>query len=118
METVLINGAWRPARSVGAFQAENPATAETLPEQYPISDWADVDAALEAAGFRVGDHSAQCHRTKIEKSDVYQLWMRDKRVSDGGMSVAVVCGSIPGMAALDLIHQGASSGMICRPLRR
>jgi NADP-dependent aldehyde dehydrogenase len=49
METVLINGAWRPAKSVGAFQAENPATAETLPEQYPISDWADVDAALDAA---------------------------------------------------------------------
>ncbi len=53
METVLINGAWRPARSVGAFQAENPATAETLPEQYPISDWADVDAALDAARFRL-----------------------------------------------------------------
>jgi len=49
METVLINGAWRPARSVGTFQAENPATAETLPEKYPISDWADVDAALDAA---------------------------------------------------------------------
>ncbi|HEX3988681.1 MAG TPA: aldehyde dehydrogenase family protein, partial [Verrucomicrobiae bacterium] len=46
---VLIAGQWRAAQSVGTFQAENPATGETLPDQFPVSSWADCDAALTAA---------------------------------------------------------------------
>jgi NADP-dependent aldehyde dehydrogenase len=46
---VLIAGQWRAAQSTGTFHAENPATGETLPEEHPISAWADCDAALSAA---------------------------------------------------------------------
>ncbi len=46
---VLIDGKWRAAQSVGTFQAENPATGEILPDQFPVSSWADCDAALTAA---------------------------------------------------------------------
>ncbi|HEY3856951.1 MAG TPA: aldehyde dehydrogenase family protein [Verrucomicrobiae bacterium] len=46
---VLIAGQWRAAQSTGTFQAENPATGETLPDQFPVSSWADCDAALTAA---------------------------------------------------------------------
>ncbi len=46
---VLINGKWREARASGTFRAENPATAEPLAEEYPISTWDDCEAALEAA---------------------------------------------------------------------
>ena len=46
---VLIAGRWRPAQSTGTFTAENPALGETLKDQYPISAWADCDAALTAA---------------------------------------------------------------------
>lgn len=46
---VLIDGAWRAAQATGAFQADQPATGDKLPDQYPISTWADVDAALSAA---------------------------------------------------------------------
>ncbi|WP_149499658.1 aldehyde dehydrogenase (NADP(+)) [Roseiconus lacunae] len=46
---VLIAGTWRDADSTGTFQATNPNTAETLPAEFPISSWADCDAALEAA---------------------------------------------------------------------
>ena len=46
---VLIAGRWRPAQSKAAFSAENPATGEKLPGEYPISEWADCDAALAAA---------------------------------------------------------------------
>ena len=46
---VLINGQWRAATSSNSFHAENPATGEALPHQYPISQWSDVDAALSAA---------------------------------------------------------------------
>lgn len=46
---VWIDGAWRPARTVDAFQAENPATGRTLAGVYPVSDWQDADAALRAA---------------------------------------------------------------------
>jgi alpha-ketoglutaric semialdehyde dehydrogenase len=46
---VLIAGEWRPSRAAGSFHADNPATAEPLADHYPVSSWADCDAALEAA---------------------------------------------------------------------
>lgn len=46
---VLIAGQWRPAHSAGSFHAENPATGEPLPGEFPISAWADCDSALTAA---------------------------------------------------------------------
>jgi NADP-dependent aldehyde dehydrogenase len=49
LQPVLIAGQWRPARSSGVFKAENPALGEALPDEYPISDWSDCDAALGAA---------------------------------------------------------------------
>ncbi len=50
VQPVLINGKWRQANhKAGTFHAMSPATGEKLPEEYPISDWADCDAALAAA---------------------------------------------------------------------
>lgn len=49
LHPVLIAGQWRPARSTGGFRATNPATGEKLPDEFPVSDWADCDAALAAA---------------------------------------------------------------------
>ncbi len=46
---ILIDGKWRPATAVGSFVGENPVTREPSPTQYPISDWADINAALTAA---------------------------------------------------------------------
>jgi alpha-ketoglutaric semialdehyde dehydrogenase len=47
---VLIAGQWRPSQQpAGTFRVENPATGEKFPEEYPVSGWADCDAALAAA---------------------------------------------------------------------
>ncbi len=46
---VLIAGQWRVARATGTFRAENPAAGEALADEYPVSAWEDVDAALAAA---------------------------------------------------------------------
>lgn len=46
---VLINGTWRPAAVTGTFQPFNPSNGEKLPESYPVSAWADLDEALDAA---------------------------------------------------------------------
>jgi 2,5-dioxopentanoate dehydrogenase len=51
---VLIAGRWRPARETGVFRAEDPARGEALPGQYPVSDWADCDEALDAAAGAAG----------------------------------------------------------------
>ncbi len=48
-QPILMDGVWRQARSSGTFQAENPATCEKLPDQYPVSRWEDCDDALAAA---------------------------------------------------------------------
>ena len=53
-QSVLIGGQWRPSQSSGTFRADNPATAQPLDEVYPVSSWADVDAALAAAQAAFG----------------------------------------------------------------
>ena len=47
--SVLIAGQWRAAQFIGTFHANNPATGEPLPGEYPVSTWADCSAALDAA---------------------------------------------------------------------
>jgi len=49
MQKVLIGGEWRESRSNGSFRATNPATKESLTEEYPISSWSDCEVALEQA---------------------------------------------------------------------
>ena len=46
---VLIDGTWRTADAETSFTAENPATQRKLATAFPISKWADCDAALDAA---------------------------------------------------------------------
>ncbi|MCA9263298.1 MAG: aldehyde dehydrogenase (NADP(+)) [Planctomycetales bacterium] len=46
---VYIDGQWRPADATSTFRAFNPQTREALPDQYPVSSWADCEAALSAA---------------------------------------------------------------------
>ena len=45
---ILLDGAWRPAGGQETFRAVNPATGECLSEEYPVSPWGDIAAALEA----------------------------------------------------------------------
>ena len=46
---VLIDGKWCDSSSTSSFQAEDPAAAAPIPEDYPVSNWSDCDAALNAA---------------------------------------------------------------------
>jgi len=48
-QSVLIAGRWRAATATETFHGENPATKMPLEDRYPISSWADCDAALDAA---------------------------------------------------------------------
>ncbi len=45
---VLINGNWQSASYSSVFQATNPATGEKLPQLFPVSEWADLETALQA----------------------------------------------------------------------
>ncbi len=48
-QPVLIDGQWRASQATSTFQAANPTTGDVLPEVYPVSSWADCEAALAAA---------------------------------------------------------------------
>jgi NADP-dependent aldehyde dehydrogenase len=49
VQPVLIAGEWRPAQNPASiFQATNPATKSYLPDSYPASSLADVEAALQS----------------------------------------------------------------------
>jgi 2,5-dioxopentanoate dehydrogenase len=45
---VLAGGAWRPSKSAGVFQAENPALGQPLPEIYPVSSREETLEMLQA----------------------------------------------------------------------
>jgi NADP-dependent aldehyde dehydrogenase len=49
IEPILIAGQWRASESTVTFRAENPSTKSPLPPEYPVSSWADCEAALAAA---------------------------------------------------------------------
>jgi len=49
VEPVFIDGSWREAAASGAFTAENPAEGTPLPRAFPVSTWADCEAALASA---------------------------------------------------------------------
>ena len=46
---VLINGQWRDSDSSGTFQANDPKAAAPIPEDYPVSSWAECETALDVA---------------------------------------------------------------------
>ena len=48
-QPVLINGEWIASNGSTTFQAVNPANRETLSDEYPVSDWGEVERAIEAA---------------------------------------------------------------------
>lgn len=66
---VLIAGEWRDANSSGTFQAENPSTGEKLGDEYPVSTWADCDAALNAA-------AAAAHQLRSLPTDAIAKFLR------------------------------------------
>ncbi|MEI6239973.1 MAG: aldehyde dehydrogenase family protein [Planctomycetia bacterium] len=46
---ILIAGTWRPATAADSFRAFDPSTGRPHDTAWPVSGWADVDAALDAA---------------------------------------------------------------------
>ncbi|MBL8818309.1 MAG: aldehyde dehydrogenase (NADP(+)) [Planctomyces sp.] len=74
---VLINGVWVASKGTKTFQAVNPATEQPIPGDFPVSPWAELDAAIAAAseatretrgwpGSRFADF-LECYAAEIEK---------------------------------------------------
>jgi 2,5-dioxopentanoate dehydrogenase len=49
VEPILVDGRWRPAALVGTYRAFDPTAAGQREAVWPVSGWADVDEALDAA---------------------------------------------------------------------
>ena len=49
VQRVLIDGLWTTSAGTSTFFAVNPRTKEPLPDKYPVSPWAEVVKALDAA---------------------------------------------------------------------
>lgn len=48
-QPILLNGHWQDSQGKQTFQAVNPANRQPLPDEFPVSPWPEVDAALTAA---------------------------------------------------------------------
>lgn len=51
---VLVDGRWRPSKGAETFRALDPAAGLELPEDYPVSPWAEVAEAVEAGKKAAG----------------------------------------------------------------
>ena len=49
LQSILINGEWKPSAGAKTFQATNPATLEALPGSYPVSPWSEIEIAIQSA---------------------------------------------------------------------
>ena len=49
MNDILVGGQWRPANSTGSINAVDPRSGQTIEGEFPISNWDDCAAAIEAA---------------------------------------------------------------------
>ena len=58
VQRVLIDGQWTTSAGNSTFHAVNPRTKEPLPDKYPVSPWAEVVKALDAAS-----HAAETVRS-------------------------------------------------------
>src|SRR5688572_9353240 len=48
-QPILLNGNWQPSQGRKSFRAVGPSNRAPLPDEFPISPWEEVEAALEAA---------------------------------------------------------------------
>ena len=55
MQPVLVAGGWRPAAAAESYRAVDPTTGAVRDAAWPVSGWADVDAALDAAVRAAGE---------------------------------------------------------------
>ncbi|TWT62624.1 aldehyde dehydrogenase family protein [Rubinisphaera italica] len=47
--SVYLSGEWKPSSGLKTFQAHNPTTGEVIGDPYPISNWTDMEQALQSA---------------------------------------------------------------------
>ncbi len=74
LRPVLIAGSWRDATSQSSFQATDPNCNATLEAAFPVSDWQDCDAALDAAVAA----AAELRRLPAEKIAEFMELYADK----------------------------------------
>jgi alpha-ketoglutaric semialdehyde dehydrogenase len=48
-EPILVAGGWRPASAGRTYRASDPATGRPREAEWPVSEWSDVNTALDAA---------------------------------------------------------------------
>lgn len=85
---VLIGGSWQTSHASGTFQAENPATGTPLDDVFPISAWADVDAALTAAAAAAPQLAAAPREQIADFLDRYASAIESQAESLVGMAHA------------------------------
>jgi alpha-ketoglutaric semialdehyde dehydrogenase len=81
LQPVFIGNGWRESNSGGSFRAENPATGELLPAEFPVSTWADCEAVLDAA-TRAAAELRRLSPEKIAKFLVRYAERLDRRVDE------------------------------------
>lgn len=46
---ILIRGEWKSSSGTSTFQSYNPSSSQPLADEYPLSPWEDIEAAITSA---------------------------------------------------------------------
>lgn len=113
---ILVAGSWRPATAVDSYRAFDPTKGRALDAAWPVSGWADVDAALDAAGtaFRELAHVPDERRADFLERYAARLETRaDELVAaahaETGLAVKPRLADVELPRMLDQIRQAAAA---------
>jgi NADP-dependent aldehyde dehydrogenase len=116
VEPVLIEGEWRQADAGGDFGAVDPSTGRSLPERFPVSGMADVEAALDA-GVAAAQELRRLPRTAIaDFLDAYGEGLIDRRdvlvasaATETGLPAEPRLNTVELPRTADQMHQAAAA---------
>ncbi len=118
METppILVAGAWRPATALDSYRAFDPAAGTPHDTAWPVSGWADVDAALDAAVAAARQLAALPDEARATFLERYALRLEAKAAdlvaaarAETGLAVKPRLAEIELPRMLDQIRQAAAA---------
>lgn len=113
---ILVAGTWRPPSLAGSYRAVDPATGSDRETVWPVSDWRDVDEALDAATVAARELAALPGRRLAEFLERYAARLEARAAdlvaaahAETGLAVKPRLADVEMPRTLDQLRQAAAS---------
>jgi alpha-ketoglutaric semialdehyde dehydrogenase len=116
VEPILVAGTWRPATAAATFRAVEPSSGGKREAVWPVSDWSDVERALDAATVAARELAATPGRRLAEFLERYAARLEARAAdlvsaahAETGLPVKPRLADVEMPRTLDQLRQAAAS---------